>query len=330
MASFFFQAEDGIRDRNVTGVQTCALPICTNQTRFTLASSVHHLDSLALTYTKPGSDPMVRDAAPTTGNAAVTATLGNASITNNTANAAPSIPTLVTPNDGNNVGSHTPTLTATFGDPDVNDTGKITFEVCSTSNCSTSLGTFDSTNTSLANNQPGSASVPSGYGLVDNVTYYWRAKSTDSGSSLSSFSSIWSFIPITDSTPDVPSLVGPANGSYSTTATPTLTATFTDPDTTDTGTITFRICANVTCTAGGDPIVTFDSPSGIANGADGAAAIPAGRSDGQYFWQARTTDGANVHSAYSAGRSLTIDTTAPTNVFSLTGVSVAGGFPVAS
>src|SRR6266513_5067021 len=24
---FFFQADDGIRDRNVTGVQTCALPI---------------------------------------------------------------------------------------------------------------------------------------------------------------------------------------------------------------------------------------------------------------------------------------------------------------
>src|SRR5699024_8843808 len=27
---FFFQAEDGIRDRNVTGVQTCALPIFTD------------------------------------------------------------------------------------------------------------------------------------------------------------------------------------------------------------------------------------------------------------------------------------------------------------
>src|SRR5437868_14975880 len=27
MLYFFFQAEDGIRDRNVTGVQTCALPI---------------------------------------------------------------------------------------------------------------------------------------------------------------------------------------------------------------------------------------------------------------------------------------------------------------
>src|SRR5699024_11265733 len=28
LSVFFFQAEDGIRDRNVTGVQTCALPIC--------------------------------------------------------------------------------------------------------------------------------------------------------------------------------------------------------------------------------------------------------------------------------------------------------------
>src|SRR2546430_17718107 len=27
---FFFQAEDGIRDLTVTGVQTCALPICLN------------------------------------------------------------------------------------------------------------------------------------------------------------------------------------------------------------------------------------------------------------------------------------------------------------
>src|SRR5699024_11248346 len=28
---FFFQAEDGKRDRNVTGVQTCALPILMNK-----------------------------------------------------------------------------------------------------------------------------------------------------------------------------------------------------------------------------------------------------------------------------------------------------------
>src|SRR5256885_8255870 len=28
LSCFFFQAEDGIRDYKVTGVQTCALPIC--------------------------------------------------------------------------------------------------------------------------------------------------------------------------------------------------------------------------------------------------------------------------------------------------------------
>src|SRR5699024_11981522 len=37
--SFFFQAEDGIRDRNVTGVQTCALPIFAESTTATASAS---------------------------------------------------------------------------------------------------------------------------------------------------------------------------------------------------------------------------------------------------------------------------------------------------
>src|SRR5205823_7949828 len=35
---FFFQAEDGIRDKLVTGVQTCALPISAAETRAALAA----------------------------------------------------------------------------------------------------------------------------------------------------------------------------------------------------------------------------------------------------------------------------------------------------
>src|SRR5207249_9071393 len=35
---FFFQAEDGIRDRNVTGVQTCALPILADTTPYPIAT----------------------------------------------------------------------------------------------------------------------------------------------------------------------------------------------------------------------------------------------------------------------------------------------------
>src|SRR5438094_5252760 len=35
---FFFQAEDGIRDRTVTGVQTCALPISASTARIPSAA----------------------------------------------------------------------------------------------------------------------------------------------------------------------------------------------------------------------------------------------------------------------------------------------------
>src|SRR6266540_5369400 len=39
---FFFQAEDGIRDRDVTGVQTCALPIYENKAKLTLLERVRN------------------------------------------------------------------------------------------------------------------------------------------------------------------------------------------------------------------------------------------------------------------------------------------------
>src|SRR5260221_7150069 len=42
MIFFFFQAEDGIRDHCVTGVQTCALPICKEQKTFTSLSLKKH------------------------------------------------------------------------------------------------------------------------------------------------------------------------------------------------------------------------------------------------------------------------------------------------
>src|SRR5699024_11585416 len=42
---FFFQAEDGIRDRNVTGVQTCALPILYSSFNTSRYSSYNKLAS---------------------------------------------------------------------------------------------------------------------------------------------------------------------------------------------------------------------------------------------------------------------------------------------
>src|SRR5258706_8172976 len=43
---FFFQAEDGIRDWSVTGVQTCALPICLGL-RAGLAQALAHVGDAA-------------------------------------------------------------------------------------------------------------------------------------------------------------------------------------------------------------------------------------------------------------------------------------------
>src|SRR5690554_7119773 len=44
LLSFFFQAEDGIRDADVTGVQTCALPISSPllNARLTTTHIAHH------------------------------------------------------------------------------------------------------------------------------------------------------------------------------------------------------------------------------------------------------------------------------------------------
>src|SRR5437867_10796727 len=55
---FFFQAEDGIRDRTVTGVQTCALPICSGALAHPTDGGGRRLASLAL---RIASDIMNRE-----------------------------------------------------------------------------------------------------------------------------------------------------------------------------------------------------------------------------------------------------------------------------
>ena len=74
--------------------------------------------------------------------------------------------------------------------------------------------------------------------------------------------------------PSVPALVTPANAAFPNTTTPTLTATFSDPDAANTGTVNFRVCADAACTT---VISNFSSAALIANGANGSAAVPAPR-----------------------------------------------------
>src|SRR5579872_1496139 len=47
---FFFQAEDGIRDADVTGVQTCALPICSSSVIILASPCCTPFSSMILTW----------------------------------------------------------------------------------------------------------------------------------------------------------------------------------------------------------------------------------------------------------------------------------------
>src|SRR5699024_11527246 len=53
---FFFQAEDRIRDRNVTGVQTCALPILQRLNNLKPASQ--RITPRIVSFLNPWSDPL--------------------------------------------------------------------------------------------------------------------------------------------------------------------------------------------------------------------------------------------------------------------------------
>src|SRR5439155_9017970 len=58
---FFFQAEDGIRDGHVTGVQTCALPISWREIQWAqraVAADGHRIES-PLLFLLPGEDRLV-------------------------------------------------------------------------------------------------------------------------------------------------------------------------------------------------------------------------------------------------------------------------------
>src|SRR5207248_7774644 len=57
---FFFQAEDGIRDRTVTGVQTCALPIYQFEKLATLMIGVHVLAIAGVPFSFLGAFALAR------------------------------------------------------------------------------------------------------------------------------------------------------------------------------------------------------------------------------------------------------------------------------
>jgi hypothetical protein len=207
---------------------------------------------------------------------------------------APSTPTL------SSVGpivASSPTLSGSFSDPDVGDTGTVTVQLCSDSLCNTVLGS--------------GASPWQPTGLSDG-TYYWEARAQDTAGNQSAWSARSSFT-LDAQAPTTPSLGAvPAW----TNTTPQLSATFSDPDAWDTGTLSFQLCTTSACTS----VLQSHTSASTANGAT-ATWIPAALADGTYYFRARAQDSAANQSSWSAAGSFDLDSVAPTTTF----VSPAGG-----
>ncbi len=151
---------------------------------------------------------------------------------------------------------------------------------------------------------------------LDPGAYHWRVRSEDRQGRVSAWSPYRAVTVVGPSTPpDAPVHVSPANLSATSDTTPDLTATFTDPDAPDTGTLTFEVCtvamtAGQSCAgAGGAVLASGSTAAGIANGAN-ATWTSTVLSAGTRYWHVRATDDQSTVGPWSASWRLEVGTPA--------------------
>jgi hypothetical protein len=147
---------------------------------------------------------------------------------------------------------------------------------------------------------------------LDPGSYHWRVRSEDRQGRVSAWTA-YRAVTITppNVAPNAPTHVSLANGSTTADTTPTLTATFTDPNAPNTGTLTFEVCsvamaAGQSCVAAGGAVQsTGSTAAGIVNGAN-ASWTSGVLTAGTRYWHVRATDNLAATGAWSASWSLVI------------------------
>jgi hypothetical protein len=190
-----------------------------------------------------------------------------------------------------------PTLAAGYSDPEAS-AGTLTFRICADAGC-TSV-----TATSPAQAVASGASASWAPGALADGTWYWQAQATDSAGGTSAWSSARSFR-LDRVFPNTPALVSPAAAAVTNSS--VLTASFTSADVAETGTVEFRVCTDVLCGS----VLRSGSSASVTNGSNGSWTISPAIGDGTYGFQAQAVDSAGNASSWSAGRTFTLDTTAP-------------------
>lgn len=203
-----------------------------------------------------------------------------------TTNQSPNKPVLTSPAHGVRGQSLTPTLSATFSDPDASDTLQEARYFISLTSSDYSPPLYSSTSNSE------SFTVPTGH-LSPSTWYFWFAKHVDSFGNLSSPSVERVFK--TTTIPNQPSNISPAHVETILTLTPTLTASnFADPDAGDTHSVSqWQISTNNS---------DFNSPvydSGETTDLTSHTIANALEVSTNYFWHVRYKDNNGAWSAYS-------------------------------
>jgi hypothetical protein len=113
--------------------------------------------------------------------------------------------------------------------------------------------------------------------------------------------------PAVSTLPNTPLLASPQDGVV--TSSRSLSASFSDPDPGDTGSLEFRVCTSPAATAVEcSPVVESGSSPTVANGASGSWVAGTALEHGTtYHWQARNLDALGGRSGWTATRSFVLD-----------------------
>ncbi len=189
-----------------------------------------------------------------------------------------------------------PTLTATYADPPANDAGTLTFQLCSTSTCTSVLR---SSSNALASGAGASWTPP----VSGDGTYYVRVVAEDAAGNVS-YSAVSVFN--RDTTPPPAPVLGTVSG-MRVHAAPQLIATVIEPSNPgDSSRLLVELCTDPACTSiattGYSGFVSVDTPAGWQ-----APSLH----DGVYYWRALAEDATGNQSPWSAVASFVVDTVAP-------------------
>jgi hypothetical protein len=154
-----------------------------------------------------------------------------------------------------------------------------------------------------------SCTSPKTYSGLSDGSHTFSLEATDAADNVDATPAIYSWS-IDTTVPSTPTSLTPANDLWMATV-PQLGGKFTDPTSSDTGTVQFRLCSDAApagsaCAA----LVQSGSTGSLASGSTGNW-TPAAPGDGVYHWQARAKDAAGNDSAWTATRSFHLDSTTP-------------------